>query len=68
MTDLQKLRAAQIAAAENAVVASLPRELLDNLARANAELAARGGCPGCGSKRIAVHTLPCSELNKHPFD
>ena len=43
---------------------------VDSLARfayrmADAAIAAQGGC---GSKRIAVHTLPCSELNKHPFD
>lgn len=68
MTDLRKIRQAQIEAAEDAVIASLPRKLLDNMERAQKEFAAKGGCPGCGSKILAVHHLPCSECDKHPFD
>ena len=61
MSDLlARIRAAQVQAAEDAVIASLPADLMENLRLANAEFAAKGGCPGCGSKRIAVHTLPCS--------
>lgn len=60
MTDLAKIRQAQVEAAEDAVIASIPKDLLANLERANKVFAAKGGCPGCGSKRIAVHYLPCS--------
>ena len=67
-TDLRKIRAAQVAAAEDAVIASIPATLLENLKRANEELAARGGCPGCGSTLVGVHTLPCSWCSEHPFD
>ena len=67
-TDLRKIRAAQVAAAEEAVIASIPPVLLENLRRADEELAARGGCPGCGSTLVGVHTLPCSWCREHPFD
>lgn len=66
--DIRKIRAAQVEAAEEAVIASIPQVLLENMRRANEELAARGGCPGCGSKRVGVHTLPCSYCDAHPFD
>lgn len=59
MTDLAKIRQAQIEAAEDAVIASIPKDLLANLEAANKEFAAKGGCPGCGSKRIAVHYSGC---------
>lgn len=65
---LDKVRRAAVRAAEDAAIAGIPRDLLEWLEQANAEFAASGGCPGCGSKRVAVHHLPCSELDKHPFD
>lgn len=45
---------------EQAVIDSIPKNLLDNLNKANEEFAAKGGCPGCGSQRIGVHASPCS--------
>lgn len=59
---------AQIEVAEKAVIDSLPKSLLAHMEKANAEFAAKGGCPGCDSKTIAVHYMPCSECDKHPFD
>lgn len=61
---LSRIREAQVDAAERAVIDGIPKELLVRLEEANAEFAAKGGCPGCGSKRIAVHTLPCKVLEK----
>lgn len=66
MTDLRKIRQAQIEAAEDAAIAGIPAEILARLEIANAKFAADGGCPGCGSKRIAVHTLPCSWCDENP--
>lgn len=60
MTDLAKIRQAQIEAAEKVAIDSIPKDLMTNLEAANKAFAAKGGCPGCGSKRIAVHYLPCS--------
>lgn len=42
--------------------------ILGRLKAANAEFAAKGGCPGCGSQILGVHGFPCSESDKHPFD
>lgn len=56
---IDKIRQAQIEAAEDAVIASIPKDLLQRLECANREFAAKGGCPGCGSLRLAVHTGNC---------
>lgn len=67
-TLIDRIRRAQIEAAEDAVIASIPKELLDRMEQANAEFAAKGGCSGCASKRIGVHYFPCSYCDAHPFD
>lgn len=51
---------ARIEAAEKAVIASIPKDLLETLAAANAKFKAEGGCKGCGSTSIGVHYMPCS--------
>ena len=55
---------AKVSAAEEAVLARIPREFSEILEHANRKFAANGGCPGCGSKRIGIHRMPCSELSK----
>ena len=56
----QEIRARQIQAAEDAVIASIPQELRDRLRAADAEYALNGGCPGCDSKIIGVHYGDCT--------
>ena len=56
---IQRIRAAQIRAAEDAVIAGIPAELLAILDNAQAEHEKNGGCPGCGSMVHAVHKIPC---------
>jgi hypothetical protein len=60
MIDLAKLERARMLAAEQAVIDSIPKKLRDNMERAQAKFEADGGCPGCRSKRIGVHYMPCS--------
>lgn len=60
MSLMDELYIAQRKAGEDAVVASIPADLMENMRRADAAFAANGGCPGCGSKLIAVHRMPCS--------
>lgn len=67
MTDEHKIRVAAIRAAEAAAIAGIPKGVLERLETANAEYAANGGCPGCGSKVIAVHDGRCPELRKEPL-
>jgi len=67
MTDLRKIEAARIRAAEEAVVASIPAELLENMRRANERFEAAGGCPGCKCMRVGVHLFDCPELDKPDF-
>ena len=63
MSDLlERIRAAQVLAAEDAVIASIPADLMENMRKAQAAFEARGGCKGCGSMRIAVHRGNCSTL------
>lgn len=57
-----RIRRAQVIAAERAVIDSIPRDLMDHMAQAQHEFAARGGCPGCGSMTIAVHKATCPEI------
>ena len=56
---MEQIRMAQVRAAEDVVIASIPADLMENMRRADEAYAAKGGCPGCGSKLIAVHRLPC---------
>lgn len=56
---LAKIRAAQIRAAEEAVISSIPRDLMDIMNKAQAEHEANGGCPGCGSMVLACHSVEC---------
>jgi hypothetical protein len=68
MTDLiREIETARVRAAEAAVVASLPPELLENMRQADAAYAASGGCPGCKSTVIGVHRGGCPELDKPDF-
>lgn len=66
MTDLNKIRQAQIEAAEKAVIDSIPPDLLAWANKVQAEHEAKGGCPGCGSMVFAVHGFPngriCPEI------
>lgn len=62
MIDLQKLERERMLAAEKAVVDSIPEDIRSWLKQANERFATKGGCPGCGSKLLAVHNLPCSVL------
>lgn len=59
----EQIRMAQIRAAEKVVIASIPDNLMENMRRADAKFAAKGGCPGCGSKQVGVHILPCLVYN-----
>lgn len=69
MSDLiRQIQTAQRNAGEEAAIAGIPRNLLDNMKRADEEFAKRGGCPGCGSMSIGVHKMPCSWCAAHPFD
>lgn len=68
MTDLlRKIETARVRAAEEAVVASIPAELLENLRQADERFKAAGGCPGCKSTSIAVHYGGCSTLDEPDF-
>jgi hypothetical protein len=64
----ERIRIAQRDTAERAVIDSIPRDIMENMKRAQAAHEAKGGCPGCGSMVLAVHHIPCSECAKHPFD
>jgi hypothetical protein len=60
MNDLiRRIRAAQVQAAEDAVIASIPPELAENMRKAEEAFRARGGCKGCGSQVLAVHKGGC---------
>lgn len=59
MTDLAKIRQAQIDAAEKVVIASIPEWLKENMRKADEAFKARGGCPGCGSQILGVHEGGC---------
>lgn len=68
MSDLlARIRAAQVQAAEEAVIASIPAALMENMRKANEAFEARGGCKGCGSMRIAVHRGNCPTLQEPDF-
>lgn len=58
--NLNQIHTAQVRAAEDAVIAGIPPELLATMDRANERLAAKGGCTGCGSKLVGVHYMPCA--------
>lgn len=61
MTDLNKLEAIRREAMERAVIDSIPKELRENMEKAQAKFESKGGCKGCGSKLIGVHYPPCPE-------
>jgi hypothetical protein len=68
MTDLlRKIEAARVLAAEDAVVASIPAELLENARKANAAFKAKGGCPECKSTSIGIHYGGCAALDEYDF-
>lgn len=67
-TLIERIRAAQVRAAEDLAIAAIPADIMAALEKAQTEFVARGGCPGCGSQILAVHELPCSECDKYPFD
>lgn len=58
-----RIRRAQVIAAEQAVIDSIPRDLMDHMAQCQREFEAQGGCPGCGSMTLAVHYPPCPEVD-----
>jgi hypothetical protein len=57
-----KIRRAQIMAAEAAVIASIPPELKACMDLAQAAHEASGGCPGCGSMIHGVHKGGCPTM------
>ena len=59
---LARIRAAQVQAAEEAVIASMPADLMENMRKAEEAFKARGGCKGCGSQILAVHYGLCPTL------
>jgi len=61
MADINQIRMAQIRAAENAVIAGIPADLLATLNEAQRKHEANGGCPGCGSMVLACHKSGCTE-------
>lgn len=62
-TLLQRLEALRRDTMEQAVIDSIPQELRDNMAKADAEFKAKGGCPGCKSPHIGVHYGRCPTLD-----
>jgi hypothetical protein len=61
--DPLRIRAAQVKAAEDAVIASIPAERRESMRKADEAFKARGGCKGCGSMLIAVHRGGCPTLS-----
>lgn len=63
MSDLiARIRAAQVRAAEEAVIASIPPDLKAMMDEAQRKHVEKGGCPGCGSMVYAVHKVSCPTL------
>jgi hypothetical protein len=56
---LRDIERKRVLAAEQAVIASVPADLLAHMQKAQAEFEKAGGCPGCGSLIHAVHNIPC---------
>jgi hypothetical protein len=56
---LRDIERKRMLAAEQAVIASIPTDLLAHMRKKQAEFEAAGGCPGCGSTTLAVHNIPC---------
>lgn len=54
--DLHRLR---VAVGEAAAIDGIPADILETLERAQAEFAAAGGCPSCGSTVLGVHEAHC---------
>lgn len=56
---INRLRAAQVRAAEDAVIEGIPPELKRMMEEAQRKHVEKGGCPGCGSMVFAVHNAGC---------
>ena len=52
---------AKVRVAEDAAIAGIPPDIMARLERSQIELVAKGGCAGCGSQILAVHSILCSE-------
>lgn len=59
---INRIRAVQVKAAEEAAIASIPSDLRENMRKAKEAFKASGGCKGCGSQLIAVHYWQCPTL------
>ena len=59
---INRIRAAQVQAAEEAVIASIPADMMEIMRKAEESFKARGGCKGCGSMVLAVHRGSCPTL------
>ncbi len=64
---IQRIRQAQVRAAEETVIASIPADLRENMRKAEDAFKARGGCKGCGSMLLAVHRGDCPTLREPDF-
>ena len=64
---INRIRTAQIRAAEQAVIDSIPLDLKRHMDEAQARFEAEGGCKGCGSKVLAVHYGNCPTLDEPDF-
>lgn len=60
--NLNELERRRVDAAERAVIASIPADLLASMAVADARFRAVGGCKGCNSQIIGVHYGNCPTL------
>lgn len=59
---IARIRAEQVQAAEDAVIASIPADLRENMRKSEEAFKASGGCKGCGSQLLAVHYGGCQTL------
>lgn len=57
----------KVQAAEEAVIAGIPADLMEVMRKADEEFKARGGCKGCGSQILAIHYGSCPELKNDLF-
>lgn len=62
-----EIERARIRAAEDAVVAGLPPDLLAWMTLTQAKFKADGGCKGCGSMVQAVHNSGCPTLTNECY-
>lgn len=62
---IARIRAAQVRAAEEAVIESIPADLKAAMDKAQAAHKAKGGCPGCGHMVLALHYGDCPTLSEN---